>query len=136
MNITLLNIIMLSSLIQADKGGCGILQLPTSILILNMKGLFEEIPPKKNCKITLIIGKNETLGRHNFFSNVELCGCYQYPRVSFQPPEQSHASYQASALPPSHRLTLLCYSFQFCNGILYIICDVFSGLVSHSEPSP
>ena len=54
----LLNIMMLSSLIQAEKGGCGILQLPTSILILNMRGLFEENPIMKNCAITLIIGKN------------------------------------------------------------------------------
>ena len=50
---------------QAEKGGCGIFQLPTSILILNMRGLFDKNPIMKNCGITLKIGKNETSGRQN-----------------------------------------------------------------------
>ena len=43
------------------------LQLPKSTLILNMRGLFEENPFMKNCGITLLIGKNETMGRQSFF---------------------------------------------------------------------
>ena len=53
------------------KGGCGILQLPTNILILNMRGLFEENPLMKNCGITFTIGKYETLGWQKLLSTAQ-----------------------------------------------------------------
>ena len=51
------------ALSSKKKGECGKFKLPQRTLILNMRGLLEEIPFMTNCGITLERGNNETWGR-------------------------------------------------------------------------